>query len=436
MKDSHGMGEAGAGRRNNALGSSSRHAQVLLALTVILATFSGAVGQGGGTRVSIDLTPEEEAWLKDHPVIRNATDPDYAPIEFRDAEDKVRGMAQDYLVLVGERLGIRFETVKSFSWAASLYMVRSREADVVGAATETAERSQYMLFTRSYIDLPDVILVREGDNTISTMADLRGKTVTIIKGWGANDWIRENYPHITLELVPDIKTALQSVSFGWADATILGLAQASYTIELNHITNLRAAGETGYVYHLALGSRKDWPILNSVLDKALASITEEERSAIAQKWIFLRAVSWRPDVRFWGGFIAIMGLVLVVILLSWNRSLKRLVHERTLDLQRELTERKRLELEREKVIGELQATLEDVKTLRGILPMCANCKKIRDDKGYWQLVEVYIHEHTDAEFTHGLCLDCIHNLYPELGDSMDDGGEAAVKKEAEDESSS
>jgi CheY-like chemotaxis protein len=61
---------------------------------------------------------------------------------------------------------------------------------------------------------------------------------------------------------------------------------------------------------------------------------------------------------------------------------------------------------------ELQQALTTVRTLKGLLPMCASCKKIRDDKGYWQQVETYIQEHSDAEFSHGLCPDCRSQLYP------------------------
>jgi hypothetical protein len=70
--------------------------------------------------------------------------------------------------------------------------------------------------------------------------------------------------------------------------------------------------------------------------------------------------------------------------------------------------------ERAKVIGELKRALEEIKTLSGLLPMCAWCKKIRDDGGYWKQVEQYVSEHTEAEFTHGICPDCLKKMEPEL----------------------
>jgi PAS domain S-box-containing protein len=83
---------------------------------------------------------------------------------------------------------------------------------------------------------------------------------------------------------------------------------------------------------------------------------------------------------------------------------------------RDITEMRLAQQEREKLIVELQEALENVKTLSGLLPICASCKKIRDDQGYWNQIEVYLQKHSDAKFTHGLCPDCVRKLYPELGD--------------------
>jgi hypothetical protein len=69
--------------------------------------------------------------------------------------------------------------------------------------------------------------------------------------------------------------------------------------------------------------------------------------------------------------------------------------------------------EREKLIIDLQKALAEIKTLHGILPICSHCKKIRDDKGAWKQMETYISDHTDAIFSHGICSECAHKLYPD-----------------------
>jgi PAS domain-containing protein len=84
----------------------------------------------------------------------------------------------------------------------------------------------------------------------------------------------------------------------------------------------------------------------------------------------------------------------------------------------DITERKRAEEERERLIKDLQEALSRVKLLSGMLPICSSCKKIRDDKGYWNQVEVYVRDHSEAEFTHGICPECFKRLYPD--ESLED----------------
>jgi PAS domain S-box-containing protein len=80
----------------------------------------------------------------------------------------------------------------------------------------------------------------------------------------------------------------------------------------------------------------------------------------------------------------------------------------------DITERKEAEKERERLIDELQAALAEVKALSGLLPICASCKSIRDDQGYWQQIEAYIGDHSEAEFSHSVCPKCARKLYPEI----------------------
>jgi PAS domain S-box-containing protein len=90
----------------------------------------------------------------------------------------------------------------------------------------------------------------------------------------------------------------------------------------------------------------------------------------------------------------------------------------------DITERKRIEAERTDLIAHLNETLSKVKTLSGLLPICASCKKIRDDHGYWQKLETFVREHSGAEFSHSICPDCMKQLYPQFApDSAAGGGE-------------
>ena len=87
-------------------------------------------------------------------------------------------------------------------------------------------------------------------------------------------------------------------------------------------------------------------------------------------------------------------------------------------IARDISERTRLEEEKSNLVIELQDALAQVKKLSGFIPICASCKKIRDDKGYWSEVETYISHHSEALFSHGICPDCMRKLYPEYAEEI------------------
>jgi hypothetical protein len=111
---------------------------------------------------------------------------------------------------------------------------------------------------------------------------------------------------------------------------------------------------------------------------------------------------------FFGGFVSALRRELGVK--------KRATDKAHAALQLEMLERIRIQEQNEKLIGELETSLANVRKLSGLLPICSACKKIRDDKGYWNQIESYITTHSEADFTHGICPDCVRRLYPELAD--------------------
>jgi len=98
--------------------------------------------------------------------------------------------------------------------------------------------------------------------------------------------------------------------------------------------------------------------------------------------------------------------------LRYRDHLEELVELRTSELEKALKER-------EVLYNELQETFAKIKVLSGLVPICANCKKIRDDKGFWNTLELYISDHSDAKFTHGICPECKEELYGDLQGKRD-----------------
>jgi PAS domain S-box-containing protein len=297
------------------------------------------------TRERVDpLSATERAWLKAHPVIRLAPDPVFPPVEYLDRNGGYNGITADYVSLIEKKLGIRFEIVHLRNWDEIISKAKSRQIDLY-VATKTPQRAEYMLFTKPFLEFPVVIIAREKVKGHINLEKLNGMKVSVVSEYAAQNFISYNYPKLNLDLVPDVQTGLRKVSFGLSDAFVENLATATYYIEKEGITNLRIAGESGYFYRMGFCSRKDWPELNSFLEKGLAGISTDEKKGIYKKWIPLEPSSLFTSKELHRGLLVALTAILMIIagIIAWNRSLARQVRLRTRELDNELAERSMVE---------------------------------------------------------------------------------------------
>jgi PAS domain S-box-containing protein len=314
----------------------------MLCLLFVLTPMQAAIAQDAPEDI---LTHDERAWLGNHPGIRLAPERSYPPFIFVDTDGKLKGMSLDYMTLLEQKLGVKFQVLESTNLASILDQVRQGEADVVTSLMQTPERAEYMIFTPPYISTPAVIIVRnsrEGTLALDQMADMK---IAVGDGYGVQSFLQKNYSRLLLLPVEDDESCLKSVSFGETDAAVVDLASASHIIENLHITNLRVAGQVGFTYELSLASRKDWPILNSILIKGLAEISGEERDAIYRKWVKLSRPFLFASRGVWIGVASLFGAIILITAgaLVWNGTLNRQVRKKTEELSLELAERRRTE---------------------------------------------------------------------------------------------
>jgi signal transduction histidine kinase/CheY-like chemotaxis protein len=289
----------------------------------------------GGTKLNFPafLSVEEKQWLSEHPSINLAPDPEFLPIEFIDEKGNYKGIAADYIHLLEEKLKVKFNILPLKNWDDVLQKTKEKKNDMWGAATPTPQRMKYMLFTKPFIELPAVILVRKGvDKLLNNIDSLKGMRVAVLSGYGVHDYLSNKYPNLELDPIPDIQTGLKKVSFGLVDAMIVNVALATYYIEEGGITNLRIGGESGFIYKWGIASRKDWPILNSILEKGLAQINPDERKQIYRKWAGVKLkglVSLKNILMIFFGVLVLFGIGIILI---WNKTLVKKVKIRTAEL--------------------------------------------------------------------------------------------------------
>ncbi len=173
------------------------------------------------------------------------------------------------------------------------------------------------------------------------MKDLSGEKVSVVDGYAITEYLKKNYKYIILDIVPRDLDAILNVYNNSSDAAVIDLATASYLIKKEGISDIHIAGDTGYPIKLAIGSIKEWPELNSILQKSLDSITEDERESINAGWIQLENISIIHNRFFLGAIflISILSFIAFTVFI-WNNQLNRKINIKTVELNRILSELK------------------------------------------------------------------------------------------------
>ncbi len=306
--------------------------------SIVLNLLFSAIAFGNTVENEI-LSANERVWLTHNQSrLVLAVETGYAPFVFIDAQDQPAGLAHDYVRLIESKLGVHFSQRRFSSLDDIFQKVRGGEVQIVNAVTSTPERAKFLSMTDAYVSVPNVIIVRKDYSGQMLEYELSGLKVSLVKSYAITEHMNNRGLHFIPDIVPDDLTALLNVSFGRSDAAVIDLATASHLISEKGITNLRVAGEVSYDIRLSIGTPLNEPILHGILQKGLNAITDAERQTIKNRWInATKEQSIFKQSQFWlvvGSLIAV-AVALLMVILVWNRTLRRLVAERTQELVNE-----------------------------------------------------------------------------------------------------
>lgn len=233
-----------------------------------------------------ELTAEERQWLAAHPRIEIGVMNAWPPMDFVDEKGRSVGIGADIVRAMNRRLGDVLQLYPG-SWDDIYAAVRDKRLPALIGITPHPERGEDFLFTDPYLTIPYVIIARHGSPYFKSIADLRGRRVAVEKGFVMTHILAEKYPDVVMQGYASTSDALDAVAKGAVDAYVGNRAVALYLIEHELISNLQIQGKIDDIASVnAVGVRKDWPILQSILQKALVDITDGERSAILGKWVY------------------------------------------------------------------------------------------------------------------------------------------------------
>jgi signal transduction histidine kinase/DNA-binding NarL/FixJ family response regulator len=279
----------------------------------------------------LELTPEEQAWLNEHPVVRTSFN-HHPPYMY--AEDGQRdGLTADLLNKISEIVDITFEIEKiPGRWSDLLErLIRHEDMDMLPAIMPTPEREKVILFTEPYIDSPRFIFTRDDAPFIASIRELPGRSIAVVNNFAVHRELEKKHPDIELLLFDHLEQAIKSVSSGEAFAFIGDLISTPALINKLGLKNLKAACPGGLSDHpLAMGVRNDWPELRDILNKAIKAIPSDELAAIRNRWSTVKVeygIS-SSDVMKWSSIIFISVSIIVFLFFFWNRQLSREINRR------------------------------------------------------------------------------------------------------------
>lgn len=263
------------------------------------------------TNTSILLTAEEKAYLKNNPVIRVGNEINWRPIEYVNNDGEFRGIVADLFSIMEERLNVRFDFTTDAIWAEVMTKAKRGEVDILSAAVATPERQHYLRFTTTYLDFPKVLLAQKHVAYIHSLEKLENKTLAVINKYSTHFYLKRNYPNINLLPVKDIEAGIKAVQEGRALAYIDNIATINFYLKRNEITGLKIVGHTPLPSGLSIAVQKDNPILFSIMQKALNSISTHEKEEIINQWSNFKVIK-KTDYK---PLIIVISIAIIIILL-------------------------------------------------------------------------------------------------------------------------
>ncbi len=230
------------------------------------------------------LTNKEKAWIKTH-IVKVGVGPDWAPFDFVNNDGKYSGIANDYLSLITQKTGLRFETIVD-KWSNNLAKIKAEKIDLLNAVYYSDKRNKYMSFTKPYLEILDYFYIRD-DLNVSTIEDLNGLRVAIPKGYAHADAIKKEFPKIKLVTVDTFSDSIDAVLEGRAEILFDTQIALSYKLEQDGIRNIipfKSYRKHGLM-KLYMATYKHNDILVSIINKAFAQISADEKRSIYNRWV-------------------------------------------------------------------------------------------------------------------------------------------------------
>ncbi|WP_252090387.1 transporter substrate-binding domain-containing protein [Pseudomonas sp. MWU13-3659] len=277
----------------------------------------------------LQLSPREDRWLREHPVMRVVVNDTAAPLTFFDNNDRLRGIVADLLELIRLRTGLRFDIQRASGDGDMIEQLESGRADIIATHSIDTRRGNALQVSRPYLESAYVLVGRNGANQPSTLKLLKGKRVAVPRDSSVAALLTTQHPLVRQVATESAYYATVLLESGAVDAAIATLIDANHMVATSSDLVIRSTvGTEPATFSMATTSNAGE--LASILDKALLSISPEELGVINSRW---RDHGMRDD-SYWRHYrkviVQVAGVIgmLLVLALIWNARLRRQIKQR------------------------------------------------------------------------------------------------------------
>lgn len=235
-----------------------------------------------------DLTSQEAAYLRKHPKLKVDNLQDWPPFNFF-KNGKAKGFCIDYMKLLADKLGVEVDFVSGPTWSEFMTMLDKGGLDLLVDVVQTEGRQESIAFTEPYMTIFSGIVVRKGNEKQANLKDLAGRKVVVPESFYYQEILEKHYPSIQVLTRDTTLDCLKTVSSGLADAALAEKPVFDYLITKHFLSGLASVPIMDSLHFkntpVSIGVEKDRIILRDILQKAMDAVTEEELSAIYQRWL-------------------------------------------------------------------------------------------------------------------------------------------------------
>ncbi|MBP0603917.1 transporter substrate-binding domain-containing protein [Aeromonas sanarellii] len=286
----------------------------------------------------IVFSPQEQAWLQAHPVIRYGVAPNWPGMSEIDERGRLKGFIAELLAMMSQRAGLQFTLVPTESWTQSLALFQARKLDLIPAMTPTAERQQFARFTPNYASLNRVVVARKGMEELTSPKDLKGHPVGMVGG-SVEKMLLTEVGAVSVPVASDPEL-LPLLDRQQVDYVLMGMTTLEQSLKKGFSDRYQVVYSGNDLrVPVAMATQRQDPMLQQILTKVLLAIPPEELTALEKKWLSLTIQTGLDPqkVLLWSSLGGGLFLLSLLLFLGWNRTLRRQVSQRR-EVERRLEE--------------------------------------------------------------------------------------------------